>query len=96
MKMLSEKLATENEKFLHWCPGCEQLHVIHVEKPNHLGARWSFDGNTEQPTFTPSINIVGVCHYFITSGKISFCSDSQHRLAGQTVMLPDIPIEERW
>ena len=96
MKMLSEKLAIDKGRHFHWCPGCKQLHVIDVEQPNHLGAKWQFDGNAEQPTFTPSINIVGHCHYFITKGNISFCNDSRHVLAGQTVQLPDIPKEERW
>lgn len=32
----------------------------------------------------------GVCHYFINKGRIQFCSDSTHPLAGQTVDLPEI------
>jgi len=31
------------------------------------------------------------CHYFITDGKIEFCGDSPHKLAGQIVDLPDWP-----
>lgn len=34
------------------------------------------------------------CHLFLTDGKLSFCSDSEHRLAGQTVDLPDWPFPE--
>lgn len=41
----------------HWCPGCESGHEINVDKPNHSGARWTFDGNAQRPTFTPSVNI---------------------------------------
>lgn len=33
----------------------------------------------------------GVCHYFIRSGRIEFCGDCTHALAGKTVDLPDIP-----
>lgn len=77
--------------YLHWCPGCESLHGINVEKPNDWNAVWSFDGNLESPTFSPSINLVGRCHYFIRAGRIEFCGDSTHKLAGQTVPLPDIP-----
>ena len=40
MKMLSEKLAIDKGRHFHWCPGCKQLHVIDVEQPNHLGAKW--------------------------------------------------------
>jgi Family of unknown function (DUF6527) len=77
--------------YLHWCPGCDGPHAINVEKPNHCNAKWSFDGNVESPTFSPSINYVGMCHYFIRGGRIEFCSDSKHALAGQTVELPDFP-----
>jgi len=77
--------------YLHWCPGCEQLHPINVEKPNHFNAVWQFNGNMESPTFTPSVNMVGRCHYTITAGSITFHGDSKHKLAGQTVPLPDIP-----
>jgi hypothetical protein len=34
-----------------------------------------------------------VCHSFITDGKIQFLSDCTHKLAGQTVELPDIESE---
>jgi hypothetical protein len=43
--------------FSHWCPGCEELHVITTEGKNASGACWSFDGNLNIPTFSPSINI---------------------------------------
>ncbi len=78
----------------HWCPGCKEAHVIAVGTPYPgTGAKWGFNGNAEKPTFTPSINIVGQCHYFITDGQIQFCTDSRHALAGQTVELPDWPLE---
>ncbi len=76
---------------MHWCPGCKGRHVINVEKPNPFGAVWSWNGNAEKPTFSPSINIVGRCHYFIREGNIEFCGDSTHELAGKTVALPNIP-----
>lgn len=76
--------------YIHYCPGCKHKHRINVEKPNEFNAVWQFDGNMESPTFSPSINIVGQCHYFIRKGMIEFCSDSKHELAGQTVPLPDI------
>jgi hypothetical protein len=95
MVLLSPVLAKEDGVHMHWCPGCSSFHLIDVEQPNpRNGARWSFDGNVFRPTFSPSINIVGSCHYFIRNGYIEFCADSQHALAGQTVELPAIP--ERW
>lgn len=88
----------------HWCPGCNSGHEIDTEQSNSSGAKWSFDGDMERPTFSPSINMRwgkyvdpkyerggGVCHYFIRAGRIEFCGDSTHALAGKTVDLPDIP-----
>lgn len=81
----------------HWCPGCEAIHLIAVDQPFRNGAQWTYDGNHESPTFSPSINVGPTtplqCHYFIRAGKIEFCGDSHHALAGQTVDLPDIPME---
>jgi hypothetical protein len=77
--------------YLHWCPGCEQMHIINTEKPNRFGAIWKFDGNLEIPTFSPSINHPGYCHYFIRAGKIEYCPDSTHKFSGQTIPMPDFP-----
>lgn len=89
------------EGYVHWCPGCapiagrSPLHAISVDTPNAMtGARWTFDGNLDAPTFSPSINCVGQCHYFIVGGRISYCADSAHALAGQTV--PMVPIGADW
>lgn len=35
-----------------------------------------------------------VCHTFITGGQVQFLSDCTHKLAGQTLPLPDLP--EGW
>lgn len=74
--------------YLHWCPGCDQAHHIPVYLAAENGCKWGFNENFEKPSFTPSINIVGQCHYFITDGMIQFCGDSKHHLANQTVPLP--------
>lgn len=31
------------------------------------------------------------CHYILTNGILNFCRDSTHKLAGQSVPLPDLP-----
>lgn len=58
--------------------------------------RWSFDGNFERPTFSPSINnwtensrgeVIRRCHSFVESGSIRFLSDCTHELSGRTVPL---------
>ncbi len=59
---------------------------------------WEWNGSIEKPTFKPSLLVHGNpdqpngyprCHSFVRDGKIEFCSDSTHALAGQTVDLPD-------
>lgn len=83
---------------MHWCPGCDEVHGIRVDGGGK--ANWSFDNNYDAPTFAPSVRVfvteddgsdTTLCHYFITAGKIIFCSDSPHKLKGQTVDLPDWP-----
>jgi hypothetical protein len=36
-----------------WYPGCKEYHSIHVEGSEH--PVWSFNGDYESPTFTPSV-----------------------------------------
>ena len=91
----------------YWCPGCKSGHEIAVTKANPSGARWSFNGDGQRPTFSPSLHLkvntpdmgpryqpdIGstVCHCFIRDGKIQFLGDCTHALRGQTVDLPEIP-----
>lgn len=89
------------EGYVHYCPGCAAVpgrsprHAIYVDTAHPMtGARWAFNGSETSPTFTPSINVVGQCHYFITSGQITYCGDSKHALAGQTV--PMVKINDEW
>ena len=78
------------------CPGCQEPHFI--------GTGWAFNGDLDRPTFSPSYlltytpgdpsdpdNPARRCHSFITDGRIAFCTDSTHALAGQTVDLPELP-----
>lgn len=82
----------------HWCPGCQMNHVIYTDPAAQAnGHCWRFDGDLDAPSFEPSINIVGRCHYFVRKGRIEYCSDSTHALAGQIVDLPDLkPLGEDW
>lgn len=86
------------------CPGCKQLHQIwtkeftNTSNPNH--PKWSFDGDMEKPTFSPSLLInknradperdIHQCHSFIRDGQWQFLSDCTHELAGKIV--PMIPV----
>lgn len=92
--------------FNHWCPGCKTVHGIRTEGPK---PNWTWDGNEEAPTTSPSIRCFTtydehgnplpddgqrtLCHYFLRAGMIDFCSDSPHEFAGKTVPLPDYPQE---
>lgn len=43
----------ENGHLGFWCPGCEEMHV--------LSPGWTFDGNYERPTFSPSVLVTSGC-----------------------------------
>lgn len=84
--------------YAHWCPGCEEVHVYYTKAPG--APIWSFNGNTEKPSFTASMLITTgkrddpnktICHYYLTDGQLKFLADSTHALAGQTVDLPPLP-----
>lgn len=99
---MGEKIRAYDGGYSHWCPGCEERHFIAVDAPLRNGAQWSFDGNHENPSFSPSVRIhvpddgdervtPEWCHYFIKRGQIEYCGDSTHEFAGRTIPLPDIP-----
>jgi len=80
-----------------WCPGCESHHCIDA-------ARWTFNGDYHAPTFDPSYRTWNDpdpraaegskyrtgwnCHSYIRNGQIEFLPDCTHKLAGQTVPIP--------
>lgn len=55
MKML--KTATG---YRFWCPGCKDTHEFWTDKPG--GFNWSFNGNVDKPTFSPSL-LIRTGHY---------------------------------
>lgn len=82
--------------YAFYCPGCEGPHVYYVAG----NLVWSFDGNLESPTFSPSLLNTAPnhgdpkqqrCHLHLTAGKLQFCTDCSHDFAGKTVELPDYP-----
>ncbi len=108
MGQINYKLRRVENGIAHWCPGCEEIHI--------LPASWYFDGNLEAPTFRPSFKHSGIqrvfvdgkwtgewkrdvagntipyiCHYNVVAGKLQFCADSTHALAGKEVPIPDLP-----
>lgn len=107
MGFLSSKLRQSTEGIIFWCPGCDMAHQAWTETSNNLtGAKWSWNGNAQSPTISPSLNISlgatcpghnpppGVecrCHCIVTDGQIYFCSDSTHALSNQTVPMINWP-----
>ena len=80
--------------YAFWCPGCDQAHHPPIDPG------WAFDGNQDAPTFRPSILVRcghygsdSQCHSFVTGGQIQFLGDCSHALAGQTVPLPEWPLD---
>lgn len=77
------------------CPGCDHFHAVYTELHYRPQGVWTFNGDTERPTFAPSLLVTwneGAeakrCHSFVRDGKIEFLSDCTHALAGQTVEIP--------
>ena len=79
------------------CPGCGHAHAIDIP-------RWTFNGDYDSPTFSPSLNISHPamkdgeetddipayrCHSIVTDGKIQFLGDCTHALSGKTIELPE-------
>lgn len=83
--MASVLLRSEDDRrWIFYCPGCGEHHG-----PNDS---WCFNGDTERPTFSPSILVQGGnergdtrCHMFVRDGQIQYLSDCTHALAGTTV-----------
>ncbi len=57
MGQVSSKLRRATDGYSHWCPGCEEMHSITVDRVG--GTNWTFNGNLERPTFSPSVRITG-------------------------------------
>lgn len=88
--------------YVFWCPGCEEHHMYFTAHSplRTQGPNWTFNGDMDRPTFTPSLlnawthgesNEPRRCHLFITNGRIIYCGDCTHALAGRTVDMVDEP-----
>lgn len=76
------------------CPGCEHSHAFTVGGDASKHPSWTWNGSLDRPTFKPSLLCnrdypESRCHSFVTDGRIQFLSDCHHKLAGQTVEIPD-------
>lgn len=62
--ILRESVNGDNHWLGFWCPGCEEMHVIHVYRegePKRGNPSWSWNGSYETPTFKPSILVTNGC-----------------------------------
>lgn len=100
MNILSPVLVLIAGEPAFYCPGCKILHRINVNESNaRNGSRWTWNGDSLYPTFKPSISVCMFpgkvhCRCTVTTGRIMFAKECLHDLAGESVPLPDIPIEE--
>ena len=84
-----------------FCPGCKTIHGFRIvnydPNANPPLPTWTFNGDLEKPTFSPSLlyqkenGAKQRCHLFMTNGELHFCGDSEHELAGKVVPIPDWP-----
>lgn len=61
------------------CPGCKGSHKVNVGSPNSLGARWSYNGDPNKPTFSPSLLIRG--GHYLEPGKRCWCDYNREQEA---------------
>jgi len=78
--------------YMFECPGCGCCHFFSTDGAGR--PHWQWNGDVEKPTVTPSILVSGSrpehrCHSFVKDGRIQFLGDCHHKLAGQTVDLPE-------
>ena len=97
-KLRSVGFGTAGTGIGFWCPGCDEACVIRTagDPPT-----WTWNGNVDAPTISPSINVTydgadkhTICHSFVRDGSIQFLGDCTHAFAGQTIPLPDWPETE--
>lgn len=44
-------------RYSFFCKGCGYEHLIWTVAPNQGGPTWTFNGDINRPTFTPSVNV---------------------------------------
>ncbi len=93
-QLLTDPAHPDHEVWVFHCPGCDYGHSVRTKGPEPC---WQWNGDPTKPTVTPSLlveqsNVDRRCHSFIRDGQILFLSDCHHKLAGQTVDIPDFEL----
>lgn len=90
------KASLHKNMLVYACPACGSHHAIAVQPGPQPGPVWEWNGSLETPTCSPSVRHrwPGAdgrefqCHYFIKEGRLHYCTDSTHELAGKTLEIP--------
>lgn len=94
---ISAYLRKTTTGYSHWCPGCKRLHMIATKQEEENSVVWTFNGDVEKPSFSPSVIVEKdgktVCHYVLINGVLVYCADCTHELASKTIPLPVLPGE---
>jgi hypothetical protein len=92
-----QNLDSGEQRVLFQCPGCDNLHCIRTKPATGSNQScWGYDGNTEKPTFSPSVLTCPDeperrCHIFVKEGKIQYLSDCWHAMKNTTVDMVKLP-----
>lgn len=85
-----------------WMIRCQACQWHEFPKIGQSSANWSFNGDMERPTFSPSMNQMtnspdskyynpecesSRCHFILREGIIQYCDDCTHELRGQSLPL---------
>jgi hypothetical protein len=81
-----------------YCDGCKCMHQVWTN-PNETPC-WRFNGDTSNPTFSPSVLVTmpnrtemwenDICHFFIQNGEIQYLSDCTHELKDKILELREL------
>lgn len=93
---MANKVQKVEGGYMFFCDGCGHSHMFYTDPGQK--AQWEFNGDLENPTFSPSLinrstPIKGdphVCHLFVRDGVIEYLSDCTHSFAGKTVTMEDV------
>ena len=62
----------EGGRLTFWCPGCNHAHgIAHGAGP---GPRWTWNGDVNKPTFSPSIAVTSGCSVAGYDGQGCWCT----------------------
>lgn len=79
-------------QYLYWCLGCGYEHAFALKsEQGHHDFNFDLNNPTVSPSLVQNFTPGEMCHSFIIDGKIQYLSDCTHKLAGQTIELPEYP-----